>query len=128
VSGWTSRRNSVPEPGRKPLIREIIEREYLEPMIRRGERAPLYSAYWGQGCCQVGESVSAVAGSRAWRQPHRGARYPAEVIQDAVWLYHCFGLSLRDVEPIPAARGTMVTATRPFESGVCASVSSSQTH
>ena len=27
--------------------------------------------------------------------PYRGFRYPAEVIQHAVWLYHCFSLSLR---------------------------------
>ena len=35
--------------------------------------------------------------------PYRGFRYPAEVIQHAVWLYHCFSLSLRDVELILAA-------------------------
>jgi transposase-like protein len=42
-------------------------------------------------------------------QPHRGLRYPAEVIQRAAWLYHCFSLSPRDVELIPAARGTVVS-------------------
>jgi putative transposase len=40
--------------------------------------------------------------------PYRGARYPAEVIQGAVWLYHCFGLGLPAVELILAARGTVV--------------------
>lgn len=40
---------------------------------------------------------------------YRGFRYPAEVIQHAVWLYHCFSLSLRDVELILAARGVVVT-------------------
>lgn len=30
------------------------------------------------------------------------------MIQHAVWLYHCFSLSLRDVETIPAARDVMV--------------------
>ena len=34
--------------------------------------------------------------------PYRGFRYPAEVIQHAVWLYHCFSLSLRDCETILA--------------------------
>lgn len=29
--------------------------------------------------------------------PYRGFRFPAEVIQQAVWLYHGFSLSLRDV-------------------------------
>jgi putative transposase len=41
--------------------------------------------------------------------PYRGFRYPAELIQHAVWLYHCFSLSLREVELILAARGVVVT-------------------
>ena len=41
--------------------------------------------------------------------PDRGFRYLAEVIQHAVWLYHCFSLNLRDVETILAARGVMVS-------------------
>src|SRR3712207_3293776 len=38
-----------------------------------------------------------------------GYRFPAEVIRHAVWLYHLFGLSLRDVELILAERGVVVT-------------------
>src|SRR3712207_3679726 len=38
-----------------------------------------------------------------------GYRFPAEVIGHAVWLYHVFGLSLRDVELILAERGIGVT-------------------
>ncbi len=34
-----------------------------------------------------------------------GYRFPAEIISHAVWLYHCFSLSLRDVELILAERG-----------------------
>ncbi len=41
--------------------------------------------------------------------PCRGFRFPAEVIEHAVWLYHCFSLSLRDVELILAARGIVVS-------------------
>ena len=41
--------------------------------------------------------------------PYRGFRFPAEVIEHAVWLYHCFRLSLRDVETILAARSAMVS-------------------
>jgi putative transposase len=41
--------------------------------------------------------------------PYRGFRFPAEIIQHAVWLYHCFSLSLRDVELILAARGVVVS-------------------
>jgi putative transposase len=38
----------------------------------------------------------------------RGFRSPAEIIKQAVWLYHCFSLSLRGVELILAARGIVV--------------------
>ena len=33
-----------------------------------------------------------------------GYRFPAEVIQDAVWPYHLFSFSLRDIEMILAER------------------------
>jgi putative transposase len=36
-------------------------------------------------------------------------RFPAEIISHAVWLYHVFSLSLRDVELILAERGVFVT-------------------
>lgn len=39
---------------------------------------------------------------------YRGFRFPAEIINQAVWLYHCFSLSLREVELILAARGIVV--------------------
>ena len=38
-----------------------------------------------------------------------GFRFPVVVIQHAVWLYHLFSLSLRDVELILAERGILVT-------------------
>jgi putative transposase len=41
--------------------------------------------------------------------PHRGHRFPAEIIAHAVWLYHVFSLSLRDVELLLAARGVIVS-------------------
>ncbi len=41
--------------------------------------------------------------------PYRGFRFPAEIINQAVWLYHFFSLSLRDVELILAARGIVVS-------------------
>lgn len=40
---------------------------------------------------------------------YRGFRYPAEVIQQAVRLYHAFSLSLREVDWILAARGVVIT-------------------
>jgi putative transposase len=41
--------------------------------------------------------------------PHYRHRFPAEIIGYAVWLYHVFSLSLRDVELIPAERGVVVS-------------------
>jgi putative transposase len=38
-----------------------------------------------------------------------GYRFPAEIISHAVWLYHVFSLSLRDVELLLAERGIIVT-------------------
>ena len=40
---------------------------------------------------------------------HPGHRFPAEIISHAVWLYHVFGLSFREVELILAERGVMVS-------------------
>jgi putative transposase len=53
-----------------------------------------------------------------------GFRFPREVIEHAVWLYHCFSLSLRDVELILAARG-IVVSYETSASGVCAFAGSS---
>jgi putative transposase len=41
--------------------------------------------------------------------PHYRHRFPAEIISHAVWLYHMFSLSLRDVELILAERGVVVS-------------------
>ena len=40
---------------------------------------------------------------------YKGYRYPIEVIGHAVWLYHRFALSLRDVKELLLARGMVVT-------------------
>ena len=44
--------------------------------------------------------------------PHYRHRFPAEIISHAVWLYHMFSLSLRDVELILAERGIVVSYER----------------
>src|SRR6266403_4799888 len=38
-----------------------------------------------------------------------GHRFPAEIISYAVWVYHRFCLSFRDVEDLLAERGIIVT-------------------
>ena len=50
-----------------------------------------------------------VSGMSTTSNPYRGFRFPAEIINQAVWLYHCFSLRLRDVELILAARGIIVS-------------------
>jgi putative transposase len=40
---------------------------------------------------------------------YKGFRFPAEIISHAVWLYHRFSLSFRDVEELLFARGVVVT-------------------
>jgi putative transposase len=41
--------------------------------------------------------------------PHYRHRFPAELITHAVWLYHLFSLSFRDVELMLAERGVIVS-------------------
>ena len=53
-------------------------------------------------CCQDWSFVAIAA-------RYKGYRYPIEVIGHAVWLYHRFALSLRDVEELMLARGVAVT-------------------
>jgi putative transposase len=43
------------------------------------------------------------------QNPYRGFRFPPEIIQHTVWLYHCFSLSLCEVELILAAPGIVVS-------------------
>ena len=40
---------------------------------------------------------------------YHGYRFPPEIISHAIWLYHRFGLSFRDVEDLLAARGIQVS-------------------
>ena len=40
---------------------------------------------------------------------YRGYRFPPEIISHAVWLYHRFCVSFRDVEDLLAQRGITVS-------------------
>ena len=42
-------------------------------------------------------------------QRYRRHRFPPEIISHAVWLYHRFCLSFRDVEDLLAERGVIVS-------------------
>jgi putative transposase len=40
---------------------------------------------------------------------YKGFRFPAEIISHGVWLYHCFPLSLREVQEMMLQRGIIVS-------------------
>jgi putative transposase len=42
-------------------------------------------------------------------EPNYRHRFPAEIIRHAVWLYHVFSLSLRDVELLLSERGVILS-------------------
>ena len=46
---------------------------------------------------------------KSTRSRYRGHRFPQEIISHAVWLYHRFCLSFRDVEDLLAERGITVS-------------------
>ena len=43
------------------------------------------------------------------KSQYRGHRFPAAIISHAVWLYHRFTMSFRDVEDLLAERGSIVS-------------------
>jgi transposase-like protein len=43
------------------------------------------------------------------KSPYHGYRFPPEIVGHAVWLYHRFCLSFRDVENLLAERGIVVS-------------------
>ena len=53
--------------------------------------------------------IGPVSASAAPVSPFRGYRFPPEIISHAVWLYHRFSLSHRDVEELLAERGIQVS-------------------
>ncbi len=64
-------------------------------------------------CCQVDEVSTNIRSSSAMmttsKSIDRGYRFPADVIEQAVWLSIRFPLSLRMVEDLLAARGIIVS-------------------
>ncbi len=54
-------------------------------------------------------SLDQNGGMRKLPDPHYLHRFPAELISHAVWLYHIFSLSFRDVELLLGERGVIVS-------------------
>ena len=57
---------------------------------------------------QVWSSHGSVPGMTTSPNPYLGFRFPAEIIEHAIWLSHGFSLRLYNVETILAARGEVV--------------------
>src|SRR5258708_30059575 len=57
----------------------------------------------------VGSETGETDGMERPPDPHYRHRFPAEIISHAVWLYHVFSLSFRDVELLLAERGITVS-------------------
>ena len=76
--------------------------------------AEAHKLYACHGHCH-GNRLAAMAGAgetggmKSPPDPHYRHRFPAEIISHAVWLYHVFSLSLRDVELLLAERGIVVS-------------------
>jgi hypothetical protein len=82
-------------------------------------------AHMGERSCQVAEVSTNIGYPSAMmttsKSIDRGDRFPADVIEQAVWLYFHFPLSLRMVEDLLAARGIVVShepATKPYGAGL----------
>jgi putative transposase len=48
-------------------------------------------------------------GMETANNPYKRYRFPLKIIQHAVWLYHRFNLSHRDIEDLLAERGIAVS-------------------
>src|SRR6185312_11037069 len=93
-----ARRRPTPSwPRSRPAVRVLDDANIpytalSRKLSRGGRRRP------EQGC-----------GDEEAARPHYRHRFPAELISHAVWLYHVFSLSFRDVELLLAERGIVVS-------------------
>jgi hypothetical protein len=90
-------------------VQQVPDRQRASDASLRS-RLDLITQYF-QGHRQVVGQVWCCQDSSLWRlrQDTRAYRYPIEIIGHAVWLYHRFALTLRDVEELMLARGVVVT-------------------
>ncbi len=61
------------------------------------------------GHCQVNSPPRHNAQMHPRRSRYLRHRFPSDIISHAVWLYHRYGLSFRDVEDLLAERGVIVS-------------------
>jgi hypothetical protein len=92
----------------------------IEKEVRKTDEFVVATDAGRKGVVSLAEAMEygRLADMRSSRSPYRGFRFPPERIEHVVWLYHCFSLSLRDVESILAARGVTVSyegMTRPMQ-------------
>ena len=96
---WNSAAHCLVGKYRRGLLGLLRVESGMEPPERADGHRQVVDLVW---CCQDWSFVAIAA-------RYKGYRYPIEVIGHAVWLYHRFTLSLRDVEDLMLARGVVVT-------------------
>ena len=105
-----SRHRIRPSELRPPQTSAVHAHRDLNASLRNGSE----SQFSHQGIVTLTKAGEPAEYRSRWRNenspdPHYRHRFPAEVISHAVWLYHVFSLSLRDVELILAQRGVFVS-------------------
>ena len=117
---YTRRRGSTTESPSDPMRQYQPDTDWssqLRVCSRRtwwSQRIGALYAYAATGIVTLsGLAAGSVAGETGCMKPpadpHYRHRFPAEIISHAVWLYHVFSLSLRDVELLLAERGIVVS-------------------
>ena len=94
----------------KPLTEKQIRSKLLK--IKKQSEALLISVMTLEGIVTPLGACGPAGGPVAKgmkKISYRGYRFPPEIIQQAIWLYLRFTLSLRDVEDLLAERGIMVS-------------------
>src|SRR5215472_3444027 len=79
----------------------MTKHHFLEMFLLRSNQSPRH--------CQLWEESERLVPVKSGRSRYYGHRFPPEIISYAVWLYHRFCLSFRDVEDLLAERGIMVS-------------------
>ena len=116
--GYTRIRGALANLGRniaRNTVKRILHDHGIAPAPERNQRTPwktFLQAHWEGLAAAALSSCGRNWQSRLMTGPspsYRGYRFPPEIISHAVWLYHRFCLSFRDVEDLLAQRGVTVS-------------------
>ena len=113
VSGLYSRRGVDSSARDRGQHRHLQRRPYSSSQpasVRRAGRSRSdLGNEAGTGYCQIAPASGRLGPMSIDAPSYRGYRFPPEIISHAVWLYHRFRVSFRDVENMLAERGVTVS-------------------